>query len=48
MTVHRLKEQDKFIICASDGLWEHMSNQEAVEMVQNHPRNVRTMLNRKT
>lgn len=48
VTVHRLKEQDKFIICASDGLWEHMSNQEAVEMVQNHPRNVRTMLNRKT
>ncbi|KAG2291026.1 hypothetical protein Bca4012_006968 [Brassica carinata] len=39
VTVHRLQEQDKFIICASDGLWEHMSNQEAVEMVQSHPRN---------
>ncbi|KAJ4879993.1 putative protein phosphatase 2C 64 [Raphanus sativus] len=40
VTVHRLEEEkDKFIICASDGLWEHMSNQEAVEMVQNHPRN---------
>ncbi|KAG2291034.1 hypothetical protein Bca4012_054742 [Brassica carinata] len=39
VTVHRLEERDKFIICASDGLWEHMSNQEAVEMVQNHPRN---------
>ncbi|CAH8338650.1 unnamed protein product [Eruca vesicaria subsp. sativa] len=39
LTVHRLQEQDKFIICASDGLWEHMSNQEAVEMVQTHPRN---------
>ncbi|XP_018450233.1 probable protein phosphatase 2C 64 isoform X2 [Raphanus sativus] len=46
VTVHRLEEEDKFIICASDGLWEHMSNQEAVEMVQNHPRNVRRKLHK--
>lgn len=41
ITEHRLQPQDQFIICASDGLWEHMSNQEAVDIVQNHPRNVR-------
>ncbi len=36
--VHMLKPQDRFIIFASDGLWEHLSNQEAVEIVHNHPR----------
>ncbi|CAN8276767.1 unnamed protein product [Cochlearia groenlandica] len=39
ITVHTLQPHDKFIICASDGLWEHMSNQEAVDIVHNHPRN---------
>ncbi|KAG2239483.1 hypothetical protein Bca52824_091729 [Brassica carinata] len=39
ITVHTLRPHDQFIICASDGLWEHMSNQEAVEIVHNHPRN---------
>ncbi|KAF8083088.1 hypothetical protein N665_0792s0017 [Sinapis alba] len=39
ITVHTLQPRDQFIICASDGLWEHMSNQEAVEIVHNHPRN---------
>ncbi|CAH8305547.1 unnamed protein product [Eruca vesicaria subsp. sativa] len=39
ITVHTLQPHDQFIICASDGLWEHMSNQEAVEIVHNHPRN---------
>lgn len=28
----------EFVIFASDGLWEHMSNQEAVDIVYNHPR----------
>ncbi|XP_009595549.1 putative protein phosphatase 2C 46 [Nicotiana tabacum] len=37
--VHPLQPQDQFIIFASDGLWEHLSNQEAVDIVQNHPRN---------
>ncbi|KAL6517458.1 hypothetical protein OROMI_033159 [Orobanche minor] len=37
--VHQLLPHDQFIIFASDGLWEHLSNQRAVDLVQNHPRN---------
>ncbi|KDP29048.1 hypothetical protein JCGZ_16437 [Jatropha curcas] len=37
--VRKLQPQDKFLIFASDGLWEHLSNQQAVEIVQNLPRN---------
>ncbi|KAM7524595.1 hypothetical protein LguiA_014497 [Lonicera macranthoides] len=33
-----LQSDDKFIIFASDGLWEHITNQEAVEIVHNNPR----------
>ncbi|OAY43121.1 probable protein phosphatase 2C 68 isoform X2 [Manihot esculenta] len=33
-----LRPSDKFLIFASDGLWEHMTNQEAVEIVHNYPR----------
>lgn len=33
-----LQPNDKFIIFASDGLWEFLSNQEAVEIVYNNPR----------
>ncbi|XP_075511385.1 putative protein phosphatase 2C 43 [Primulina tabacum] len=33
-----LRRDDKFVIFASDGLWEHLTNQEAVEIVHNHPR----------
>ncbi|MQM13862.1 hypothetical protein Taro_046789 [Colocasia esculenta] len=33
-----LRPQDRFLIFASDGLWEHLTNQEAVEIVQNCPR----------
>ncbi|XP_076958575.1 putative protein phosphatase 2C 60 [Bidens hawaiensis] len=36
--VHELQPHDQFIIFASDGLWEHLTNQEAVDIVQNHPR----------
>ncbi|KAL4281340.1 hypothetical protein GQ457_03G001820 [Hibiscus cannabinus] len=36
---HQLQPHDQFVIFASDGLWEHLSNQEAVDIVQNHPRN---------
>ncbi|XP_055815505.1 probable protein phosphatase 2C 46 [Solanum dulcamara] len=39
ISVHHLQPDDQFIIFASDGLWEHLSNQGAVDIVQNHPRN---------
>ncbi|KAK9677521.1 hypothetical protein RND81_11G149100 [Saponaria officinalis] len=39
ISVHELQPQDQFVIFASDGLWEHLSNQEAVDIVQNNPRN---------
>lgn len=35
-----LQREDQFLIFASDGLWEHLSNQEAVDIVQHHPRSV--------
>ncbi|KAH6787946.1 Protein phosphatase 2C family protein [Perilla frutescens var. hirtella] len=38
ITVHQLLPHDQFIIFASDGLWEHLTNQDAVDLVQNHPR----------
>lgn len=38
--VHKLYPEDRFLIFASDGLWEHLGNQEAVDMVHNCPRNV--------
>jgi len=41
ISAHELQPHDQFLIFASDGLWEHLSNQEAVDIVQNHPRNVR-------
>ncbi|XP_044507510.1 probable protein phosphatase 2C 43 [Mangifera indica] len=34
-----LQPNDKFIIFASDGLWEHLSNQEAADVVHKNPRN---------
>lgn len=33
-----LQPMDKFLIFASDGLWEHLTNQKAVEIVHNSPR----------
>ncbi|XP_024311885.1 probable protein phosphatase 2C 43 isoform X2 [Brachypodium distachyon] len=33
-----LRSQDSFVIFASDGLWEHLTNQQAVEIVYNNPR----------
>lgn len=39
ISVQRLFPEDQFLIFASDGLWEHLSNQEAVEIVQSCPRN---------
>lgn len=37
--VHKLCPKDQFLIFASDGLWEHLSNQEAAEIVHSYPRN---------
>ncbi|KAM0945375.1 putative protein-serine/threonine phosphatase [Dioscorea sansibarensis] len=39
ISVQALQPHDQFLIFASDGLWEHLSNQEAVDIVQNNPRN---------
>ncbi|WCJ32720.1 Protein phosphatase 2C family protein [Euphorbia peplus] len=39
VSVQELQPCDQFLIFASDGLWEHLSNQDAVDIVQNHPRN---------
>ncbi|CAA0836455.1 Probable protein phosphatase 2C 38 [Striga hermonthica] len=39
MLVHKLNPNDQFLIFASDGLWEHLSNQEAVDIVNSYPRN---------
>ncbi|KAK9664606.1 hypothetical protein RND81_14G055500 [Saponaria officinalis] len=33
-----LQPNDQFLIFASDGLWEHLTNQEAVQIVYNNPR----------
>jgi len=35
-----LSESDKFLIFASAGLWEFLSNEQAAEIVQKYPRNV--------
>lgn len=39
ISVHELQPHDQFVIFASDGLWEHLTNQEAVDIVQSNPRN---------
>lgn len=42
--VQQIYPEDQFLIFASDGLWEHLSNQEAVDIVHNCPRNVGYLL----
>ncbi|WOG96198.1 hypothetical protein DCAR_0415531 [Daucus carota subsp. sativus] len=39
IVVQKLYVEDQFLIFASDGLWEHLSNQEAVDIVNNCRRN---------
>lgn len=34
MTTHLLTKQDAFVIIASDGLWDHVDNDEAVSIVE--------------
>lgn len=44
IVTHPLHPNDSFLIFASDGLWEHLSNEKAVEIVQSHPHAVRFCL----
>ncbi|GAB4854885.1 hypothetical protein Ancab_023471 [Ancistrocladus abbreviatus] len=37
--VQKIYSEDQFLIFASDGLWEHLSNQDAVDIVNSNPRN---------
>ncbi|CAL0299563.1 unnamed protein product [Lupinus luteus] len=39
ISTHKLHPHDQFLIFASDGLWEHLTNQEAVNIVNNNPPN---------
>lgn len=41
ISVLKLHTDDRFLIFASDGLWDHLTNQEAVDIVHNNPRHVR-------
>ncbi|GJM97425.1 hypothetical protein PR202_ga14352 [Eleusine coracana subsp. coracana] len=38
ISVQPLQPHDQFLIFASDGLWEHLTNQEAVDIVNSSPR----------
>jgi len=40
LTSRVLQPEDKFIIFASDGLWDQLTNQEAVEIVHRSARDV--------
>ncbi|KAI3508634.1 hypothetical protein L1887_23643 [Cichorium endivia] len=37
--VQKLTPEDQFLIFASDGLWEHLTDQEAVDFVKSNPQN---------
>ena len=39
---HPIGPNDKFVIFASDGVWDEMDNIEAAELVRDNPRNVST------
>ncbi|GMN55882.1 hypothetical protein TIFTF001_024995 [Ficus carica] len=38
MLTRDLQPRDRFLICASDGLWEHITSQRAVQIVNKRPR----------
>ncbi|XP_076956619.1 putative protein phosphatase 2C 42 [Bidens hawaiensis] len=38
IVTHEIHPNDSFLIFASDGLWENLSNEEAVKIVHNNPR----------
>ncbi|XP_058748929.1 probable protein phosphatase 2C 38 [Vicia villosa] len=39
VSIHKIQPEDKFRIFASDGLWEHLSNQATVNIVNLNPHN---------
>lgn len=43
VVIRKLKPNDMFLIFASDGLWEHLSDEAAVEIVFKNPRVVRAL-----
>lgn len=43
VVIRDLEPEDLFLIFASDGLWEQLSDQTAVEIVFKHPRAVSTL-----
>ncbi|KAM0023979.1 putative protein-serine/threonine phosphatase [Helianthus debilis subsp. tardiflorus] len=46
VSMHEIVPEDRFVIFAYEGLWEYLSNQEAVDIVQNHPNNVSIILHK--
>eukprot|EP00039_Didymoeca_costata_P024294 m.9936 g.9936 ORF g.9936 m.9936 type:complete len:563 (-) comp4167_c0_seq1:149-1837(-) len=36
VTVNKIKSEDRFVILGSDGVWDHVSNDEAVKMASRH------------
>ena len=34
VAVHQLAQQDEFVVLASDGLWEKVSNEDVVTLIQ--------------
>ncbi|KAK9699499.1 hypothetical protein RND81_08G177500 [Saponaria officinalis] len=38
VSVQKILPEDQFLIFASDGLWDHLSNQDAVDIVYSNPR----------
>lgn len=42
LLTRQLRPEDLFLIFASDGLWEQISDEEAVEIVLKNPRSVST------
>ncbi|KAL2933867.1 putative protein phosphatase 2C 28, partial [Bienertia sinuspersici] len=43
ISVIKLESHHRFFIFASDGLWDHLSNQQAIDIVFNNPRNVSSL-----